>query len=334
MFDELFDAFESAGFELFLVGGWVRDYLLGVESQDVDFATSARPEQIIEVLHKNNLKSILIGLEFGTIQTILNDQKVEITTYRCKESYKKGDRKPSVQFGHSIEEDLARRDFKVNAIAMDRNGNLIDPFLGKRSLRTKTLITPIDPEISFTDDPLRMLRACRFSCRGFGIGGETYCAMKKLAEHINFVSKERIFEEVSKILMSDKPSQGLMFMAVSDLLKHVFPELQEMYEFKKDPGKFHYKNVWEHTLQVVDSVPKKLELKWSALYHDVGKPQTYEETESGIHFYQHHQVGADIWDEVADRLKVSNKFREHVRVLVYEHLVPVNWWREKFMIKH
>src|SRR3990167_3101858 len=225
MFDFLFDMFEKQGHKLFIVGGYVRDYILHdldctLSEQkkpfvfsDVDFATSARPDEIINILCSNGLKAILIGYEFGTIQTVLNDNlKVEITTFRSKESYKKGSRKPSVVFGNTIEEDLARRDFTINSVSMDRNGKFTDPFEGASHLIQGLLMCPIDPEISFSDDPLRMLRACRFHAKYAGIAWLEAQVMKKLSSKIHEISVERIFEEMTKILLLPDPTRAFTLM--------------------------------------------------------------------------------------------------------------------------
>lgn len=357
MFKELFSAFEEQGESLYMVGGVVRDLSLAridddlyfcnkkldptlpnrfalreeyfwedVRSGkiDVDFATSALPDKIIQILKSKSLPVIPIGIAFGTVQTYVDNKKVEITTFRCEESYKKGDRKPSVIFGKTLEEDLARRDFTINAMAMDKDGKIIDPFEGLSALVLGLLHTPQDnPEISFSDDPLRMLRAFRFEGRGYGLLGRSeFEAIEKLKKEINTVSSERIFEEMSKILMSPRAEVALEHMAESGLLGVIFPELQVVIDFKQNQGKWHSKQVWPHTLQVVKNAPQILEVKWAALFHDVAKPQTYTEGPEGVHFYQHDWKGALMWDQVADRLRTSNEFKRHVSTLIYEHLQP------------
>ncbi len=379
--DNLFDAFEGAGEQLFYVGGFVREFQdakwkdelvasniryeaefgapegrepltqsngcaevlidAAADEMDVDLATSALPEKTIQILKGMGLTPIPIGLEFGTIQVMVPvpqaniggtpfseifggdwKTKIEITTFRSAESYLKGSRKPAVVFGKTIEEDLARRDFTINAMAMKRDGTLIDPFGGCSDLVQGIFGTPIDPDISFSDDPLRMLRACRFHAKRGGIDGPTWNAMEKLAEKIKEISAERVFEEMSKILMTPKPSRGLQLLADTGLLRHAFPELQTVLEFKQNQGQWHSKLVWDHTLQVVDSTPEILEVRWAALYHDVAKPQTYSETETGVHFYGHDCKGAAVWSKVADRLKVSAEFKNAVFFLVDQHLAP------------
>jgi len=335
MFDELFKAFEAEGEELFFVGGFVRDKLVHdihidiggdptvpFEFNDVDFATSAHPDKTIKILRKHKLRAIPIGIEFGTVATKVDGMKVEITTFRCNESYTKGSRKPAVVFGKTIEGDLARRDFTINAIAMKQDGTLIDPFGGYGDIIQGLFGTPIEPEVSFSDDPLRMLRACRFQARGYNIDGPTGLAMEKLAHKIHDISRERVFEETSKLLMSKDPSKGLTLMVGTGLMRELFPEIQTAVEFKQDQGEWHSKAVWPHTLQVVRESPQILEVRWAALVHDIAKPQTYTETETGVHFYEHDWKGALMWDGIARRLRVSNDFKRDVHTLVFEHLQP------------
>jgi poly(A) polymerase len=356
--DILFDAFERAGEELFFVGGFVRDWKFAEMDDDlynsankldpaqhpwrlpsharqefyfkvlrgeidVDFATSARPERTMEILKLAGMKSVPIGIEFGTVQTFLGSLKVEITTYRCSESYTKGSRKPSVVFGKTIQEDLARRDFTINAMAMTRDGTIIDPHGGFMDLCEGLLWTPGDVEVSFGDDPLRMMRAARFTARGIASPSwQVGEGVKRLAHRIKDVSSERIFDEMSKLLMSRDPGAGLHFMAEEGLIRHIFPELQIVIDFKQNQGKWHSKKVWEHTIGVVEQSAPILEVRWAALFHDVAKPQTYQETDTGVHFYQHDWKGALAWEGVARRLRVSNEFRDHVYTLIYEHLQP------------
>jgi len=366
MFEELFKMFDQHNESLYLVGGFVRDFLSAQDSDflwesaykidpnsvpkrfalateyfwgdvesgkiDIDFATSALPEKTIQILKESGLKVIPIGKEFGTIQTFWKDKKIEITTFRCDESYKKGSRKPSVKFGKTIEEDLARRDFTINAIAMDKDGKIIDPFMGHNDLIEGLLWSPDrnygnskeNPSMAaFTDDPLRMLRAYRFEARGIAqCSWQVGEAIEKLKKEIHMVSAERIFDEFSKILMSKYAHEALDHMAKSGLLGEVFPELQRVIDFKQNQGKWHSKLVWPHTLGVVQQSPQILEVKWSALFHDIAKPLTYSESPDGVHFYGHDWKGSLVWDEVAHRLRMSNEFRDYVHFLIYEHLQP------------
>ncbi|KKL66665.1 hypothetical protein LCGC14_2142730, partial [marine sediment metagenome] len=318
--DALFQAFNNAGHSLFEVGGCVRDRLMGVEPNDMDFATSALPKETIEILTSAGLASYPIGIEFGTVQTILDGEKVEITTFRCSESYTKGDRKPSVVFGDSIESDLARRDLTFNALARRSDGSIIDPFGGEADLANGIIRTPGDPNIAFTDDPLRILRAARFVARGMGeIEQMTLNAMCVHKELVLELSAERVFEEITKLLMAKHPVLGLRALDATGLLRVLFPELEPVLDFTEDTGKWHHLSVWEHTLMVVDNTPPIAEVRWAALFHDSAKPACWSKTSTGIHFLRHDHVGSEIWDSVARKLKCSNKFREHVSTLIFEH---------------
>lgn len=317
----IFDIFEKAGHEIYLVGGIVRDKTTGAESNDFDFATSARPKETIRILTSNKLSAYPIGIEFGTIQTIVDGEKVEITTYRSEESYTKGDRKPAVVFGKTIEDDLERRDFTINAMAMDRHGKVIDPFGGKGDLKAGIIATPRgDPGVSFKDDPLRILRGCRFVARGFGkMDDTTRYTASSLRGLLRDLSSERVFEEMTKLLMSPHPSDGLRVMESIGAIEVLFPELQVVADFANDPGKYHHLSVWNHTLLVVDSGVKIPEVMWSCLFHDVAKPPCWSKKDGDVHFYQHDKVGSEIWELVADRLKTSSAFKKSVSQLIYEH---------------
>jgi tRNA nucleotidyltransferase/poly(A) polymerase len=326
----LFDAFAKFNEELYLVGGSVRDYVMhnmdrkqgSFEPKDLDFATSAFPEQTAHILRSIKLPVYPIGMEFGTVATKLAQFDVEITTYRCKESYTKGSRKPEVKFGDSLLADLKRRDFTINAIAMDRDGVLYDPFCGSMSAMEGVLLTPTeDPTEIFIDDPLRMLRGFRFESQlNLGLAEAEENAIRKFKDQIHHVSMERIFQEMSKLLVTKKPGLALDHMAQTGLLGEIFPELQTVIDFKQNQGKWHSKLVWPHTLDVVDNAPPILEVRWAALFHDVAKPATYSETETGVHFYHHDSAGALVWNDIADRMKVSKDFKREVNFLIFHHL--------------
>jgi len=334
----LFDAFKESNEELYLVGGCVRDFFLHsvasdpricreplltpYEPKDLDFATSAHPEKIETILKNMGWPTYPIGIEFGTIATKLAQYDVEITTYRSKESYIRGSRKPSVVFGSSLEDDLKRRDFTVNAMAMGADGKIIDPFCGMMSLMEGILLTPAeDPKIPFSEDPLRMIRGFRFESQlNVGMHKLEYDAIRELKKEIHNISVERIFSEMTKLLMTKKPGETLQSMGECGLLGEIFPELQVVIDFKQNQGKWHSKRVWPHVIDVVDNSPQIPSVRWAALFHDVCKPETYTETETGVHFYQHESKGAYVWNHIADRLKVSTEFKREVNYLIYHHL--------------
>jgi len=316
----LYQIFDDAGHTLFAVGGCVRHHLMGVEPNDIDFATSARPEETVEILHAAGMAHIPLGIEFGTIQTVLDGEKVEITTFRCSESYKKGDRKPSVVFGNSIDEDLIRRDFTFNALARAADGSIIDLFGGEDDLANGIIRTPGDPSVAFTDDPLRLLRAARFVARGMGeIERMTLNAMCVHKDLLLDLSAERVFEEMTKLLMVKDPVAGLRVLEEIGAFSVLFPEMNPVLDFDQDTGKWHHLSIWEHTLVVVENTPAIPEVRWAALFHDVAKPVCWSKTGTGIHFLRHDHVGSESWDSVAVRLKCSNEFKDHVSKLIFEH---------------
>lgn len=320
--EKLFEMFAHAGEQLFLVGGAVRDAALGVASQDLDFATSARPKETIQILKANKLPAYEIGVEFGTVQTVLNGEKVEITTFRCEESYTKGSRKPGVTFGDTIEEDLVRRDFTFNAMAMAADGTIVDPFGGKSDLRKGVICTPSDPEETFRADPLRMLRAARFAARGFGtLENRTAFAMQQCCAKVNSLSGERVFEEITKLLLSPKPELGFEVLAETGVLKELFPNLWWLWMDEGPVGDYHHLSVWRHTMAVVNASSLTPEVRWAALFHDVGKPDC-RTVDKRVHFIGHEKRGAEIWENVATSrvIVVPNDFRDTVRQLIAEHL--------------
>lgn len=335
----LFEVFESAGKELYLVGGYVRDKLLGVENHDFDFATNALPNETSSILESAGYKVIPIGLEFGTIVTFhrnqINGEEIQITTYRCKESYKKGSRHPKVVFGGSLQEDLIRRDFTVNTMAMDRNEKIIDPFGGEDDINNEIIRTPIDPHITFEEDPLRMLRAFRFTCKlGFSIEEGTFRAICDLHTRINNISHERWKMEMDKILAfpdGKAVAKTLEMMKVSGILTELIPEFEAVHSLNgKSQGKAHNTDVWNHTLNVIRNLKTdNVCVRWAALLHDIGKPVTrLVEPDGNIHFYKHEQIGAEIAGKIANRFKFSNKEKATVKFLVQFHMRPVLYTSE------
>lgn len=345
--DKIFSVFEDSGKELYLVGGYVRDTLLGHENHDYDFATDAYPEETTAILEKAGCKVIPIGLEFGTVTAHCPDYSVEgdiqITTYRCKESYTRGSRHPEVIFGKSIQEDLIRRDFTVNAMAMDRNGIVVDPFNGAADIRNRIIRTPLDPYITFKEDPLRMLRAFRFACKlGFSVEEGTFQAIFDMHSEINNISHERWKMEMDKILaFSDSSSVAatLQLMKTSGLLVDLIPEFREMFTLDgMSQGKAHNTDIWNHTLNVIRSLKTDdICVRWAALLHDIGKPATrLVEADGNIHYYKHEHIGAEYVSHIANRLRFSGKEMETVKLLVRFHMRPVLYtseWSDKAVRK-
>ena len=329
LLDRLGALFEAAGFELSLVGGPVRDAILGRVAPDLDFTTSANPDQILKLLKPISSATWDIGREFGTIAAQIGEEKVEITTYRA-DSYDKTTRKPTVEFGDNLEDDLIRRDFTVNAMALRLpSRTFVDPHSGLRDLLLQTLRTPSKPEISFSDDPLRMMRGARFASQlGFEIDPETFDAMRDMADRIQIISAERVRDELSKLLLSDDPRPGLEALVDSGIAALVLPELPAL-KLEADEH-HHHKDVYQHTLTVVMQaidyekdygLEKDLILRLAALLHDIGKPVTKRlEAGGAVSFHHHDVVGAKLAKKRMQELKFDNDTIKAVARLVELHL--------------
>ncbi len=329
LLERLGNLFEAAGFELALVGGPVRDAILGRVAPDLDFTTSANPDQILKIVKPIAQATWDIGREFGTIAAQIGDDKIEITTYRA-DSYDPESRKPTVSFGDNLEDDLVRRDFTVNAMALRLpSRTFVDPHQGLRDLMDKVLKTPSKPEISFSDDPLRMMRAARFAAQlGFEIEPETFDAMRDMAARIEIISAERVRDELSKLMLADDPRPGLEALVDSGIAGHVLPELPAL-RLEADEH-HHHKDVYQHTLTVVVQaidyerdydLNKDLVLRLAALMHDIGKPAT-KRLESGgaVSFHHHDVVGAKLAKKRLTALRFDNDTIKAVSKLIELHL--------------
>ncbi len=318
---ELSNLYAKNGFQIYLVGGAVRDAILDIETKDFDFTTNASSEDSIKMLNKNDYKTTEIGRAFGTIETTVGDYSIHITTYR-EDKYNKDSRKPEIKTSGELETDLSRRDFTVNAIAYDiNNSEIIDPHGGLKDLSEGLIRTPDTADISFSDDPLRMLRACRFvSTHGFTPNNELFKAISKNVERIEIVSTERIRDEFTKLLTGKEPSLGLKAFVESGLSELIMPELNEL-KIEVDP-KHHHKDVYEHTMVVLDRVSPTLISRMSALLHDIGKPKTKGIENGKVHFRHHEVVGAKMSKKILKRLKYDNETIKKVSLLVENHLRP------------
>lgn len=327
----LAQAFADAGHELALVGGPVRDTLLGRTVHDLDFTTDARPERTIEIVKPLADAWWDIGRQFGTVGARLGDDTVEITTYRA-DSYDGATRKPEVEFGDTLEGDLIRRDFTVNALALRLpQVVLVDPSGGVDDLLAKVLRTPISPEVSFGDDPLRMLRAARLASQlGFAVTDDTVAAMREMADRIEIVSAERIRDELTKLLCSDNPVAGLELLVGTGLADRILPELPAL-RLEIDEH-HHHKDVYRHTLTVLDQAmgyererhpgePPDLVLRLAALLHDIGKPATRRlEPGGAVSFYHHDVVGSKLARKRLRALRFDNDTVDAVARLIELHL--------------
>ena len=326
----LAERFERAGNHLYLVGGIVRDLLLGrdIERPDLDFTTDARPPEIKELLSGWADSVWAQGERFGTIAAKKNGRTYEITTHRA-EVYSPDSRKPSVEFSDQIEADLSRRDFTVNAMALCLTAGeptLIDPFDGAADLVAQRLRTPLSPEISFGDDPLRMLRAARFIAGyDFEPDQDLLDAVAAMHDRLSIVSSERVRDELDKLIVTNDPSKGLWFLVDTGLIDEFLPELPQM-RLEQDPIHRH-KDVLAHTIAVINNVkprnakgePNRI-TRLAALFHDVGKPKTRAIGDNGVSFHHHEVVGARMTRERMRALKYSNDDVEAVTKLVYLHL--------------
>lgn len=316
------------GFEAYIVGGSVRDLILGKVPHDYDVTSNAKPDEIQEIF--KSFKTISIGKEFGTIIVVQNEGNIEVTTYRIEGKYLDGRRPSEVKFSNKIEEDLSRRDFTINSMAYNKLQGLIDPFNGKQDLDLKTIKTVGNPKERFAEDHLRILRGVRFAAQlGFKIDEKTFKASKDMSKLLSNISTERIREELFKILLSKKPSYGIRLMNELGILDTILPELTATIGFEQQ-NPHHDKNVFDHTLCVIDGVSDVLEIRLAALFHDIGKPHTFTKDEKGIgHFYEHDKVGIDITKNVLTRLKCSNDLIKGVLLLIGDHMTKSKNMKDK-----
>ncbi|TFV98287.1 CCA tRNA nucleotidyltransferase [Orlajensenia leifsoniae] len=324
-------AFAAAGHELALVGGPVRDAFLGRVAHDLDFTTDATPDQILAIITPISEAHWDIGRQFGTIGAKIAGETVEVTTYRA-DSYDGESRKPDVVFGSSLEDDLLRRDFTVNALALRLpEMKLVDPSGGIDDMLEGRLRTPSSPAVSFGDDPLRMMRACRFTAQlGFLVDDETEAALIELAPSIDRISAERVNEELSKLLKTDEPRRGLELLVDSGLAARVLPELPAL-RLEVDEH-HHHKDVYQHSLTVLEQaigyekargnlVSPDLTLRLAALLHDIGKPATRKLEAGGIVSFHHHDVvGAKLARKRLRELRFDNDTIAAVSRLIELHL--------------
>ncbi|MEU2564198.1 CCA tRNA nucleotidyltransferase [Streptomyces longispororuber] len=332
--DDLARRFQEAGFSLALVGGSVRDALLGRLGNDLDFTTDARPEDVLKIVRPWADAVWEVGIAFGTVGCQKDARvngaeqrfQIEVTTYRS-EAYDRTSRKPEVSYGDSIEEDLVRRDFTVNAMAVALpEKEFIDPHGGLDDLSERVLRTPGTPEESFSDDPLRMMRAARFAAQlDFDVAPDVVAAMTAMAERIDIVSAERIRDELNKLILSAHPRKGLALLVDTGLAARVLPELPAL-RLERDEHHRH-KDVYDHTLIVLEQAMDletdgpDLTLRLAALLHDIGKPRTRRFEEDGrVSFHHHEVVGAKMTKKRMTALKYSNELVKDVSRLVELHL--------------
>ena len=326
----LAQAFKAKGFTLALVGGPVRDAILGRLGNDLDFTTNARPNESKKILQTWAENIWETGIEFGTVAGKRGDTTVEVTTYRS-ETYNPDSRNPEVKYGDSIDGDLSRRDFTINAMALELTADspvFIDPFNGLQDLAAKLLKTPGRAGDSFTDDPLRMMRAARFAAQlDFELDPQVFTAMKDLASRIEIISAERVRDELVKILMSNNPRTGITLLVDSGLADRVLPEIPKL-RLEVDEH-HHHKDVYEHSITVLEQAIShearlggpNLVIRLAALLHDIGKPKTRAFIEGGgVSFHHHEVVGARLAKKRLQALRFDNDTIDSVELLTALHL--------------
>lgn len=332
IFELISQTADELGLECYVVGGYVRDLFLKRPSKDIDVVVVGSGIKIAEAFGKKLGRGAHVSVfkTFGTAQVKYHDTEVEFVGAR-KESYTHDSRKPIVENG-TLEDDQNRRDFTINAIAVcmnkDRFGELVDPFYGLKDLEDRIIRTPLDPDITFSDDPLRMMRCIRFATQlNFYIEDETFDALERNKERINIISKERIADELNKILLSPIPSKGFVDLDRCGLLPLIFPELAALQGVEVRNGRAHKDNFY-HTLEVLDNISRftdNLWLRWAALLHDIGKPRTKKwEPRVGWTFHNHNYIGGKMIPEIFRKMKLPmNEKMKYVEKLVELHMRPI-----------
>lgn len=324
---------DQLGLECYVIGGWVRDLLLHRESTDIDVVVVGSGIRLAEAVAKRLGKGAHLSVfkTYGTAQVKRGEIDLEFVGAR-RESYRHDSRNPIVEDG-TLQEDQDRRDFTINAMAIclnsDRYGELLDPFDGQGDLERCLIRTPLDPDITFSDDPLRMMRAIRFATQlGFFLDGETFDAIARNAQRMHIITRERIADELNKIMLSRRPSEGWLLLDKTGLLPLIFPELVTLKGVETKDGRGH-KDVFLHTLKVLDNLAEtsdNLWLRWAALLHDIGKPKSKAwDPQAGWTFRNHNYLGAKMVPKIFARLKLPlNEKMEYVRKMVDLHMRPIN----------
>lgn len=325
---KILEQLNNAGFEAYFVGGCVRDSIRGYEYKDIDIATSATPEEVKEIFPH----TIDTGIKHGTVTVM--PLRIEVTTFRTDGKYTDNRRPENVTFVKSLREDLKRRDFTINAIAMDKDGKVFDPFGGRHDLLHETIVAVGDPDERFKEDALRILRAMRFaSTFGFTIEPKTAKAMHKNKELLKNISAERIFSEFKRIL--DGKHAHIILREYVDILGVVIPELLPMVGFDQN-NPYHKYDVFEHTIKAVENLKttneNRIYMRMAMFFHDIGKPSSYTEEDGRGHFYGHPKVSAKITEGILNRLRADKKTTRRVVELVRNHDV-ILWPKEGLLRK-
>ncbi len=315
-------------FEAFIVGGAVRDTLLNREIDDYDITTDALPEDIEKIFKK----TIMINKKYGTVLVLCGDEKIEITTYRTESNYNDGRRPEHIEFTKDIKTDLSRRDFTINSLIMNEKGEIFDYFDAQKSIKDKIIYPIGNPIDRFTEDYLRVYRYVRFTAQlDFNKNKE----LDNIISNMNInkiIAFDRIREEMNKIFLTDKPSKAIIHLKELNLLSYIFPEIEKMYNFNQN-NPHHHLNVFEHSLSVLDHSNKTVIDRLSALFHDIGKPDTYEEIDGIGHFYNHHKKSVEITSKILKRLNYSNDIINKVCLLIDKHMVMIDYTNDKSVKK-
>jgi len=312
----------EAGYPSYLVGGCVRDVILGREPADYDVTTRATPEEVMSLFPE----TYAVGAQFGVVLVPSPDKAltVEVATFRRDEGYSDGRRPDSVIYSQDAREDVERRDFTINGLLLDPlNDEVLDYVGGRRDIEARILRTIGDPERRFTEDKLRLLRAVRFAARfGYEIEPATFSAIRKLAPQIHQVSRERVADELNKMLTEGRARQAFELLDATHLLPEVLPEISAMKGVAQPPQYHPEGDVWQHTLLLLENLPQPCSLTqaWGALLHDVGKPPTFRVAPDRIRFDGHVEVGVKMAEEICRRLRFSNADAEQVLALIQQHM--------------
>lgn len=317
---EILKQLKKHGFKGYIVGGCVRDAFLGRTPEDWDITTDATPEEILTIF--KDFKVIPTGLEHGTVTILIDKEAFEVTTFRIDGEYVDNRRPKDVEFTKNIEKDLHRRDFTINAMAYNDEEGFIDPFEGKEDIENKRIVAVGQATHRFEEDALRIMRGVRFATQlNFDIEESTYNAMYERRSLLKNISKERIQIELNKILLTPKPSRGIKILTDLKLMEYIIPEVNDMVGFEqKNPH--HDKDVFNHTMAVLDETKVDLSLRLAALFHDIGKPHTFSIDENGVgHFYGHEDVGSEMAGKILRRLRYDNRTIKKVKTLIKEHMI-------------
>ncbi|NPV00018.1 MAG: CCA tRNA nucleotidyltransferase [Brevinematales bacterium] len=318
---EIADILSENHHEAYLVGGCVRDLIMNTTPRDYDFTTEARPDTVMKIFKGLGYLVVPIGIQHGTVTVFIDGIGYEITTFRAESTYSDKRHPDEVVFSNTLEEDLIRRDFTINAIAYDViNNRIIDPMNGQADIRDKVIRTIGDPDIRFNEDALRLIRAIRFSVKlGFQIEQDTYEALIRQFAGIRFISKERINDELSQILLTGKPEYGIRLLKDTGLLAEILPEIDRLDTVEQN-NPFHIFNVFDHTMKSLSASVRDLSVRLAVLLHDTGKADTRTTDEEGVdHFIGHAEKSEEITRNVLNRLRFDGKTVAEVTKLVLYH---------------